>query len=89
EVSGHSRVTITLAQPCVVRLPKWTLIDSEDGSEVTPASSVVVSNTTFYMDFAGLIPKSACFVNPPYQDMEVQNFQGGFVRPGGQWFSVK
>ena len=26
------------------------------------------------------------FVDVPYQDMQVQNFQGGFVVPGGKWF---
>jgi hypothetical protein len=25
-------------------------------------------------------------IDVPYQDMQVQNFQGGFVRPGGRWF---
>ncbi len=29
---------------------------------------------------------SVSFVDAPYQDMQVQNFQGGFVRPGGKWF---
>jgi hypothetical protein len=45
-----------------------------------------VSNTQFYTDYAGLLGTMVAFVQVPYQDMQVQNFQGGFVRPGGQWF---
>ena len=29
---------------------------------------------------------SVAFVQVPYQDTQVRNFQGGFVRPGGQRF---
>ena len=32
------------------------------------------------------MPDTICIVDVPYQDMQVQNFQGGFVRPGGKWF---
>jgi hypothetical protein len=45
-----------------------------------------VNNQSFYFDFAGLLPTSVGVIEVPYQDNQVQNFQGGFVRPGGQWF---
>jgi hypothetical protein len=82
----HSRITITLAQPCVIRGPKWRFIDIGNGDTIAADSLTVVSNTTFYFDFADIIDTNICFVDVPYQDMQVQNFQGGFVRPGGQWF---
>jgi len=85
-VGGHSRVTITLAQPCVIRSPRWPLIDCTAGASVLPASVTVVSNTVFYMDYAGVLDGMVAFVSVPFQDMQVQNPQGGFVRPGGQWF---
>jgi hypothetical protein len=85
-VAGHSRITITLSQPCVIRNPVWPLIDCTAGGLVNPSSVTVVSNTQFYMDYAGLLSSMTAFVQVPYQDMQVQNFQGGFVRPGGQWF---
>jgi hypothetical protein len=53
---------------------------------VNPAIVTVVSNTQFYMDYPGLLGTMVAFVQVPYQDMQVQNYQGGFVRPGGQWF---
>jgi hypothetical protein len=34
----------------------------------------------------GTLGTMVAFVQVPYQDMQVQNYQGGFVRPGGQWF---
>ena len=34
----------------------------------------------------GFLAGSVAFVEVPYQDMQVQNFHGGDVRPGGQWF---
>jgi hypothetical protein len=82
----HSRVTVTLAQPCVIRNPKWQFVDASDGSVSTAQTITVASNTTIVFDFTGTIAKGVCFIQPPYQDMEVQNFQGGFVRPGAQWF---
>jgi hypothetical protein len=85
-VAGHSRITITLSQPCVIRNPAWPLIDCTAGTLVNPSSVTVVSNTQFYMDYAGTLGSMVAFVQVPYQDMQVQNFQGGFVRPGGQWF---
>lgn len=33
-----------------------------------------------------LISGSVAFVDVPYQDMRVRNFQGGFVRPRAKWF---
>jgi len=40
------------------------------------------------MDFAGILNSMVAFVQVPLQDMQVQNYQGGFVRPGGQWFRM-
>jgi len=85
-VSGKSRITITLSQPCVIRAPSWGLIDCTANTLVNPVGVTVVSNTQFYMDFGGLLGPMVAFVLVPYQDTQVQNNQGGFVRPGGQWF---
>lgn len=85
-VAGHSRMTITLGQPCAVRSPNWALIDCVSGARVYAAGVTVVSPTSFYFDYGGLLLGSVAFVEVPYQDTQVQNFQGGFVRPGGQWF---
>jgi hypothetical protein len=85
-VSGHSRLTVTLLSPCVIRQPMWPLIDCVAGTLVVPSSCTPVSNTQFYLDFAGIITPSTAFVQVPYQDTQVQNNMGGFVRPGGQWF---
>jgi hypothetical protein len=85
-VSGHSRLTVTLTQPCVIRTPNWALIDCQAGGRVYPSSVTVVNNTTFYFDYAGFLNSAVAFVEAPYQDMQVQNFQGGFVVPGGKWF---
>ena len=37
---------------------------------------------------AAATPSAAtvAFVEAPYQDSQVQNFQGGYVVPGGKWF---
>ena len=86
EVAGTSRITITLAQACVIRNPQWAFIDSATGEGVLPLGATPTGNATFVVDFAGIIPTSVNFVDVPYQDMQVQNFQGGFVRPGGKWF---
>lgn len=85
-VSGHSRVTVTLSQPCIIRSPSWGLVDCVNGSKVFPSSATVVDNTHFYFDFAGTLVGSVALVDVPYQDGQVQNFRGGYVRPGGQWF---
>ena len=85
-VSGHSRITITLGQPCVIKQPNWPLIDCTANTLVFPGSVTVVSNTQFYMDYAGVLGAMVAFVQVPYMDTQVQNYQGGFVRPGGQWF---
>ena len=45
-----------------------------------------MSTTQFTLDFAGVLLGSAAFVEAPYQDTQVQNFQGGFVVSGGKWF---
>lgn len=85
-VGGHSRITVVLDQPCVIRHPAWPLIDCVDGSRINPTGFAIVSNTAFQLDYAGLIADSVAFVYVPPQDMEVQNFRGGFPSPGGQWF---
>ncbi|MEK6701193.1 MAG: hypothetical protein AABZ53_02945 [Planctomycetota bacterium] len=85
-VSGHARVTVTLSQPCIVRTPAWAFIDCTAGAKVYATSVTVVNNTTFYFDFPGPLSAAVGFVDVPYQDMQVQNFQGGFVVPGGKWF---
>ncbi len=85
-VSGHSRLTITLAQPCVIRSPNWAVIDVVSGARTYPVSVTVVSTTQFTMDFAGALLGTVAFVEAPYQDTQVQNFQGGFCVSGGKWF---
>ena len=85
-VAGHSRLTIALSQPCVIHQPNWPLIDCTANTLVYPASMTIVDNKTFYFDYGGLLGSMVAFVQVPYQDTQVQNFQGGFVRPGGQWF---
>jgi hypothetical protein len=87
-VSGHSRITITLSQPCVIKQPMWPLIDCTAGTLVTPTSCTVVDNKSFYLDYTGVIGSMVAFVQVPWQDPQVQNFQGGFVRSGGQWFRM-
>ena len=87
EVDGNSKITVTLAQPCVIRNPAWTFIDCTTGESVLPAVVKPNGVETIVFDFTGIIPNTVCFVDVPYQDMQVQNFQGGFVRPGGKWFS--
>ena len=87
-VSGKSRLTITLNQPCVIKSPVWPLIDCTAGALVYANSVTVVSNTQFYMDYGGILVAMVAFVQVPYQDTQVQNFQGGFVRSGGQWFRM-
>ena len=88
EVDDNSQITITLLQPCVIRDPKWTFIDSATGDVLQPANVKPYGNNTIVFDFAGIIPSTVNIVDVPYQDMQVQNFQGGFVRPGGKWFRV-
>ncbi len=83
---GTVLVEVTLSQPCVIHAPNWALIDVDTGARVYAASVSVLSNTQFTMLFPTGIADTVCFIEPPYQDTQVQNFQGGFVRPGGQWF---
>lgn len=85
-VSGKSRLTVTLAQPCAIRSPNWAVIDCTAGARVYPQSVTVVSPTSFYFDYSGLLSSAVAFVEVPYQDTQVQNSQGGFVAPGGRWF---
>lgn len=86
EDTGNTRVIVRLDQPCVIRTPEWAFIDSVDGSRSYAPTLKVVDNQTFEFEFAGLLAASVGTIEAPYQDMQVQNFQGGFVRPGGQWF---
>lgn len=85
-VSGKTRLTINLDQPCVIRSPGWSVIDSATGTRTATPGAVIVDNRTFYFQFASALAATIGFIEVPYQDMQVQNFQGGFVRPGGQWF---
>jgi hypothetical protein len=83
---GNTRLTVTLANPCVIRSPRWRLVDCTDGSMQTCPAPTVISNTSFRYDFTGELNPAVGFVDVPNQDTEIQNFQGGFVRPGGKWF---
>ena len=85
-VAGKSRLTVTLAQPCAIRSPNWAVIDCTAGARVYPQSVTVISPTSFSFDYAGLLSSAVALVEVPYMDTQVQNAQGGFVRPGGQWF---
>jgi hypothetical protein len=84
--SGNSRVTITLAQPCIIRNPAWGFVACDTGAKVFANSMTVIDNRTFRFDFLGVMNPQIGFIDVPYQDTQVQNFQGGFVRSGGQWF---
>ena len=86
EIAGSSRITITLLQPCIIREPRWTFIDCMTGEPMEAASVSAVGNTTIIFDFGDIISSDVILIDVPYQDMQVQNFQGGFVRPGGRWF---
>ena len=85
-VGGHSRITITLSQPCVIRQPSWGVIDVSTGNKTYPLTTVVGSTTSFYMDYATILNSNFAFVEAPYQDIQVQNFQGGYVVPAAKWF---
>ncbi|HVU65019.1 MAG TPA: hypothetical protein VHC70_13645 [Phycisphaerales bacterium] len=86
ELDGHSRVNITLDSPCIIREPAWVLIDVADGSALPPDAMKALSPTEFFLDFVKIIPGTVCLVQVPYQDMQVQNYFGGFVSPGAKWF---
>jgi hypothetical protein len=83
---GNTRLTITLSQPCAVRAPLWRVVNCDTGAFTACPAPVVTSNTSFYYQFPGVLDPAVGFVDVPYMDTQVQNFQGGFVRPGGQWF---
>jgi hypothetical protein len=85
-VAGHARLTVTLAQPCVIRSPNWAVIDVSTGNRTYPVSVTVLSTVQFTMDFAGALLSTIAFVEVPYQDTQVQNFQGGYCVSGGKWF---
>ena len=68
----------------------WSPIPSTASQPDTPglparrqATVEVVNNTTFILKFEGVLAVSVGFIDVPYQDMQVQNFQGGFVRRAG------
>jgi hypothetical protein len=86
EVAGASRITIVLKQPCVIRSPRWSFIDCATGNAIQTDAVSVPDNQTIVYQFGGIIAASVAFVDVPWQDTQVQNFQGGFVRPGGKWF---
>lgn len=86
EVDGHSRIFIKLDQPCIIRAPAWGFVNVKDGTSIAASSVSVSSATEFAFDFLDIIDPQIAFIDVPYQDPQVQNFQGGFVRPGGQWF---
>jgi hypothetical protein len=79
-------VTVTLDQPCVIRAPMWALVECQSGARLEPTSVSVSGNTTFTLGFEGIVDRLFNFIEVPYQDMNVQNFQGGFVAPGARWF---
>lgn len=79
-------VTVTLDQPCIIRAPAWGFIDCDDGSRISAPMVSVPDNRTIVFVFPGGLPPSVGVIEVPYQDMQVQNPQGGFVRPGGKWF---
>lgn len=85
-VGMNSRVTVTLAQPCVVREPNWAFVNVSTGARVYAASVTVVDTSTIVFDFSGLLPVKVGFIEVPYQDTQVQNPFGGFVAPGARWF---
>lgn len=86
EFEGTSRVIVRLDQPCIIRAPRWLFIDVGDGVGIEADGVVVLGNDAIRFEFEGIIAPTVCFIEVPYQDMQVQNFQGGFVRPGGRWF---
>lgn len=86
DMGTHWLLTISLNQPCIIRQPKWWLVDYRDGSTYGGSNLRVESNSKFTLDFPPDLPTTFSFVEAPYQDMEVQNFLGGFVRPGAKWF---
>ena len=83
---GNTLVTIALDTPCVIRTPNWAFIDNNTGNRLYAASVAAVDPRTIVFTYPGLMPLSIGTIEVPYQDTQVQNFQGGFVKPGGQWF---
>jgi hypothetical protein len=61
-------------------------VDSISGEEEVPVTVSVTSPTKFKLVFGKAIAASIGFIRVPYMDMQVQNFSGGFVSPGAQWF---
>jgi hypothetical protein len=86
EFAGNSIITIKLLQPCVIRSPQWGFIDCATGESIQTDNVVATGTDTITFTFVGVIADTVAFVDVPYQDMQVQNYQGGFVRPGGKWF---
>lgn len=86
EEEGRSMVLVTLDAPCIVRNPMWSVIDVADGSSIGPVLGKLRTDSQIVFRFDDLLPPTACFIDVPYQDMQVQNYFGGFVRPGATWF---
>ncbi|HYE62046.1 MAG TPA: hypothetical protein VD997_08615 [Phycisphaerales bacterium] len=86
EVVGTNHLLVTLDQPCVIRSPAWSLVDSITGEVLTATGVEIVSPKQFTLEFSSTIKDSMGFVEVPYMDTSVQNFAGGFVKPGAQWF---
>lgn len=90
EVAGHSQLNVTLEAPCIIRAPSWGVIDVRTGERFTPPEGgfKMDSPTEFSLGFELLLPSTVCIVDVPYQDMQVQNYHGGFVRAGGKLFRL-
>jgi hypothetical protein len=86
EDGGRSLITVLLGTPCIIREPMWSVIDVSDGSSIGPVLGKPQSPTQILFVFEDGLPASACLLDVPYQDVQVQNFAGGFVRPGAKWF---
>ena len=88
EKEGVSKLTVNLLAPCIIRVEQlgWTLINCADGGHVTPDAYNAPNNVTIELIFYSEFVETIAFLDVPYQDMAVQNFQGGFVRPGARWF---
>jgi hypothetical protein len=86
EQEGKTTIKVILSQPCIIRKPVWGFVDCSDGSVVFPKDAEIEGNDTIYFEFESPLSSMVAIIDVPYQDMQVQNFQGGFVRPGGRWF---
>ena len=86
EEAGVGYIDITLDGPCIIRGPAWLAQDCLTGETITPEKVGILGPDRFYLQFVATLAPSVNLVVVPYQDMEVQNFHGGFVTPGAKWF---